>query len=144
MNVFIIGTALETAMALDRKRLNKQIIECQQMIDAIEGKTTAWANHPCTLQYKNHKGWLMNYRACLLRYREGEFGRAETSSRWCELHKPGFHTERYFQQMKRRLYTKSPKLYEEWAYLGKSEVNWYCVDGEWRFYENGKRVIHMF
>ena len=144
MNVFIIGTALETAMALDRKRLNKQIIECQQMIDAIEGKTKAWANHPCTLQYKNHKEWLMNYRACLLRYREGEFGRAETSSRWCELHKPEFHTKEYFQQMKRRLYTKSPNLYEEWAYLGTSEVNWYFVDGEWRYYVKGKRVNHLF
>lgn len=33
MQIFIIGTPFETAKALDRKRLNKQIIECQQILD---------------------------------------------------------------------------------------------------------------
>lgn len=37
MNVFIIGTPLETARALDKARLNKQIIECQQMLDEVIG-----------------------------------------------------------------------------------------------------------
>lgn len=31
MQVFIIGTPLETAVALDKRRLHKQIIECKQM-----------------------------------------------------------------------------------------------------------------
>ena len=39
MQVFIIGSALETAQALDKKRLNKQIVECKQILNAIEGKT---------------------------------------------------------------------------------------------------------
>ena len=30
MNVFIIGTPLETAKILDKRRFNKQIIECKQ------------------------------------------------------------------------------------------------------------------
>ena len=34
MQVFIIGTPLETARVLDNKRLNKQIIECGQILDA--------------------------------------------------------------------------------------------------------------
>jgi hypothetical protein len=38
MQVFIIGTPLETAKVLDNKRLNKQIIECGQILDAINGK----------------------------------------------------------------------------------------------------------
>lgn len=29
MNVFVVGTPIETAMILDKKRLNKQIIECR-------------------------------------------------------------------------------------------------------------------
>ena len=57
MQVFIIGSPLETAMALDRRRLNKQIIECRQILNAIFGKTNAWVNHPCTLQYHKHKHW---------------------------------------------------------------------------------------
>lgn len=139
MQVFIVGTPLETAMTLDPRRLNKQIIECQQILDALNG-AKAWSNHPCTLQYAEHKRWLMNYMGCLLRYRSGEIERAATSSKWCKLDKPSFHTQEYFDQMKRRLYTKDPVYYEEWACLGTSEVNWYYVDGEWRYYKNGKRV----
>lgn len=67
MNIFIVGSPVETARALDLRRLHKQIIECQQILDALNGKC-AWSNHPCTLQYKdyqrlkkygdpNHKPW---------------------------------------------------------------------------------------
>ena len=38
MKVFIIGTPLETAIALDGRRLNKQIVETQQILDALNGK----------------------------------------------------------------------------------------------------------
>ena len=44
MQVFIIGTPLETAMALDAKRLNKQTIEARQILKAIVGDSKAWAN----------------------------------------------------------------------------------------------------
>lgn len=54
--------------------------------------------------------------------------------------RPPFHTQEYFDQMKRRLYTKDPVHYAQWASLGTSEDNWYFVDGEWRIYNNGKRV----
>ena len=37
MQVFIVGTPYETAEALDAKRLNKQIIENKQIMDAIIG-----------------------------------------------------------------------------------------------------------
>ena len=65
MNVFIVGSPIETARSLDKRRLNKQIIECQQILDALEGKK-AWSNHPCTLQYKGYERWLSNYMGCLL------------------------------------------------------------------------------
>ena len=54
--------------------------------------------------------------------------------------RPSFHTEEYFDQMKRRLYTKMPEHYNQWEHLGESDVNWYFVDGEWRYYRNGKRI----
>ena len=140
MQVFIVGTPFETAQVLDSRRLNKQIVECQQILDALDGKT-AWSNHPCTLQYRGHEKWLMNYRACLLRYKCGEVMRAKISSQWCGIYgTPSFHTQEYFDQMKRRLYTKDNNHYAQWASLGTTEVNWYFVNGEWRYYKNGKRV----
>lgn len=139
MQVFIVGSPLETAKALDIRRLNKQIIECLQILDALNG-AKAWSNHPCTLQYREHGLWLRNYMKCLLDYREGHEIPAMFYSEACECIKPDFHTQEYFAQMKRRLYTKDNSHYAQWAHLGTSEVNWYFVDGEWRHYKNGKRV----
>lgn len=143
MQVFVIGTPFETAKALDKKRLNKQIIECQQILNTLEGANKAWKNHPCVLQYGlnyTDREWLHNYLSCLMRYRSGYLWAAEHFSKIAEVYTPKFHTKEYFDQMKRRLYTKDPEFYKKWADLGKSEVNWYFVEGEWRYYLNGKRV----
>ena len=139
MQVFIVGSPLETAKVFDRRRLNKQNVECQQILDALNG-AKAWSNHPCTLQYRGHENWLQNYMSCLMHYRNGDIERAKICSEWCNLEKPPFHTEQFFIQMKRRLYTKDLIFYAQWMNLGMSECNWYYVDGEWRIYRNSKRI----
>lgn len=151
MQVFIVGSPLETAMALDPRRLNKQIIECQQILDALNG-AKAWSNHPCTLQYRSHKLWLELYMYCLESFQmsldskispEDADGFIRLAMEWSEKsfeYKPPFHTQEYFDQMKKRLFTKNAVYYIQWANLGTSDVNWYFVDDEWRYYKNGKRV----
>ena len=139
MQVFIVGTPLETAMVLDKSRLNKQILETKQILDALNG-AKAWSNHPCSLQYKDHQLWLYVYMRCLKCYRDGDVTSAELFSGACDCIRPPFHTQEFFDQMKRRLFTKAPFLYSQWADLGTSEINHYFVDGEWRYYKNGKRV----
>jgi hypothetical protein len=143
MQVFIVGTPLETAMALDRRRLNKQIIECGQILDALNGKK-AWSNHPCTLQYKSplNRSWLINYLSCLSSYVNGRYGEAMNYDEVCEVVRPIFHAQEYFDQMKRRLYTKDKEHYKQWAYLGESDVNWYWSHEKQEFikYRNGKRI----
>lgn len=138
MQVFIIGTPLETARVLDNKRLNKQIIECGQILDAINGKK-AWSNHPCTLQYKEYSSWLEAYMNCLKNYRLGN-GKAKTYNDIAMTIKPHFHTEEYFNQMKRRLYTKDNEYYNQWKELGTSNENWYYVNNKWIKYINGKKI----
>ena len=139
MQVFIIGSPLETAKALDNRRLNKQIIECKQILDALNG-AKAWSNHPVVLQYKNHQNWLMQYTFILESYRNGNLSIANFVNQLIGMIKPKFHTEEFFSQMKRRLYTKNPHHYSQWSYLGESQENWYFVDGVMRKYINGKRI----
>ncbi len=139
MQVFIVGNPLYTAMALDRRRLNKQIIECKQILDALNG-AKAWSNHPCVFQYRESILWLRNYMKCLESYQKGDMVSAELFNGACNCIRPPFHTGEYFKQMKRRLYSKDKEYYEQWAYLGESEDNWYFVEGEWRIYRNGKRI----
>lgn len=141
MNVFIVGSPLETAMALDNRRLIKQILECQQILDAIRGKA-AWRNHPCTNQYREHTRWLQCYMYCLSHYKSANLGSAVKASEYCEMMKPPFHTEEFFNQMKRRLYTKDKVHYSQWAHFGESQENWYWSPSEQKIikYVNGKRV----
>jgi hypothetical protein len=147
MQVFIVGSPLETASALSKRHLNNQINEAKIILDALNG-AKAWSNHPCVLQYRGYEEWLRSYKECLEECQEGKsddspdggFYGMRDASRHCEVCKPSFHTQEYYDQMKRRLYTKDKEHYKQWADLGESQENWYCVDGEWRKYVNGKRV----
>ena len=142
MNVFIVGSPLETAKALDAKRLNKQIIETKQILDALFGESEAWNRHPATLQYDEFKQWLLVYRDCLLEYRRGDWKDAHKYSQLADSIRPPFHTEEFFNQMKRRLYTKDNNHYAQWAHLGESDCNWYWSPREQKIikYVNGKRI----
>ena len=141
MQVFIVGTPYETAEALDCKRLNKQMIENQQIMDAILGDGKGWFNHPVVKSYKNHFQYLYHYHLCLFWYKRGDKPMARKMSEQAMAFKPNFHTQEYFNQMKRRLFEKDEEYYKQWSYLGKSLDNWYFVDGEWVKYRNGKKLI---
>ena len=140
MQVFILGTPYETATFLDNRRLRKQILECRQILNALSGISEAWKNHPCTLQYKDHRTWLELYLKTLELFVQGDCS-AELCSQRAYFFKPDFHTNDYLDQMKRRLYTKNNQFYRQWEYLGESDENWYFVDGVWRKYINGKRIM---
>jgi hypothetical protein len=139
MQVFIIGTPLETASALSKRYLNNQINEAKIILDALNG-AKAWSNHPCVLQYRGYEFWLKCYLSCLCYVKWGEWEEAKDTSQLADNNRPEWHTQEYFDQMKRRLYEKDEEYYKQWGYLGKSYENWYLVDGEWRIYENGKRI----
>ena len=141
MNVFIVGSPLETAMALDRPRLNKQIVEITQMLNALNGETKAWRNHPCTLQYEQHKDWMIEYQECLKAVAAKLFPEAVAHSDLADSIRPPFHTDDFFIQMKRRLYTKDNNHYAQWSCLGVSNENWYWSPKEQKIikYVNGKR-----
>lgn len=143
MQVFIVGAPLETAMALDRRRLNRQIQEVKVILDALNG-AKAWSNHPCVLQYNSplYEVWLINYFSCLSSYVNNRFGEAMNYNEVCEVIRPIFHTQEYFDQTKRRLYQKDKEHYKQWAYLGESDVNWYWSHEKQEFikYRNGKRI----
>lgn len=138
MQVFIIGSPLDTAKNLDRRRLNKQIIECQQILNAIDGKTKSWSNHPCTIQYKKHKEWLIAYMHCLKAFYNKDIHKARIWNLYASDSTPYFHTSAYFDNMKRRLYTKDNEHYKQWKYLGESYENWYWVNNKWKIYKQTK------
>ena len=141
MQVFVVGSPLETAMALDPKRLRSQIREAHIILAAIHGEGKGWIHHPVVLMYSepNSVRWLQMYADILEGYLAGYTGLPEADNE-AMLITPAFHTPEFIKQMKRRLYTKNPEHYKQWADLGTSEDNFYWSPTRraWLMYRNGK------
>ena len=144
MQVFIIENPFDTASRLDPKRLNKQIVECRQILDAIEGRKKGWANHPVTKMYRNHVAWLALYMQCLQAYKDENIIRAYQYSEEASKLRPAFHCDLYYNNMRSRLYTKDPIWYSYCSFMdqGKSEINmyWNTESQSWMYYRNGKKL----
>ncbi len=154
MQVFVVGTPLETAQALDPKRLRSQINECKVIAEALYQEWlyskgfislatfsgVAYRNHPITLMYKLHGGYLEYYRLTLESFKNGSIDLAKEYNEEAIKYTPDFLTPEFLDQHKRRLYTKNPTHYAQWAELGTSDVNVYFVNGEYISYCNGKRI----
>ena len=143
MQVFVVGSPLETAMALDKARLRSQIREAHVILAAIHGEGKGWIHHPVVLMYSepNSVRWLSMYADILEGYLAGYTGLPEADNE-AKLITPAFHTPEFIKQMKRRLYTKNPKEYERWAEFGESQDNYYWSPTKraWLMYRNGKHL----
>lgn len=141
MQVFVVGSPLETAMALDPKRLRSQIREAHIILAAIHGEGKGWLHHPVVLMYSepNSVRWLQMYADILEGYLAGytDLERADREAREIT---PDFHTPEFIRQMKSRLYSKDKEKYERYAEYGESDCNWYWSPSQqkWLVYRNGK------
>ena len=83
--------------------------------------------------------WLQMYADILEGYLDGSTG-LERADREAREITPVFHTEKFLTQMKRRLFSKNPEHYKQWANLGTSEDNYYWSPTKraWLMYRNGK------
>ena len=142
MQVFVpYPSPIDVAKCLDPKRLRKQIIECDQILKAIRGESEAWKNHPVVKMYRPHIQFLAAYADTLWCFEQNSLSWTERLSEFADRHRPPFLIESFCDQHKRRLYTKAPELYPQFAEYGTSEENWYVVDGELIKYINGKRIL---
>lgn len=51
----------ESAKCLDRQRLGKQRVEVMQLLKALAGETTGWANHPACKMWRGSEHHLADY-----------------------------------------------------------------------------------
>ena len=130
------------ACCLDRRRLNKQIIECRQILKAIAEPAGPWGHHPVVQMWASHSFWLSFYLKTLELYRDGDVNGACLLGDECSMpcNRPDFLARRFCIQHRRRLYTKSPDLYPQFARYGMSDENWYYVGGCVVKYKNGKKI----
>lgn len=51
----------QTAKSLDYRRLGKQRVEVKQILNALDGKSKGWINHPATKMWEGYEGALALY-----------------------------------------------------------------------------------
>ena len=138
MQIFLpFKDVYKTAICLDPRRLNKQIIECKQILNVYRGISKAWMNHPITKMYKNYSAFIEIYMHCLIAVKNGHHIDAQKIAMTSHILIPSFITDEYCDNMKRRLYTKDPIFYKDFAIFGKSYENWYfdIENNNWKIYK---------
>ena len=79
-----------SAQALDNRRLMKQLVECQQLLNAITNPDAkGWRNHPAAIMWRGHESALADYaRACYAEWTRRGYGPAHKSMVWINTNFP--------------------------------------------------------
>ena len=94
MQILILGSSLETAIALDAKMLDQQIAVCDQIISKIK----AGEVDKSIEVYKDHLWWLQMHCNTLDYYKRDMLDEAEEMSYLAQRYKPAFITDEYLSR----------------------------------------------
>jgi hypothetical protein len=121
----------ESAVVLDNKRLNKQLLEGRQIYNILtEGRTKGgWVNHPAVKMWRNYDNALYAYLENMML--ECNFRGISTEKNWSAITKmhddnwdrgsnivmpPWWGDERVHQSHRNNLYNKDPEYYAEFVH----------------------------
>jgi hypothetical protein len=119
---------IKSAVVLDNKRLNKQLLEGRQIYKILSSNQTsgAWVNHPAVKMWRGYEFSLYKYLEIIKE--ECDFRGISTEKNWnalTEMHKWNWHRgsnivmppwwgdERVHQSHRNNLYKKDPEFYVE-------------------------------
>jgi len=57
---------VKSAKVLDYRRLGKQRVEAQQILNVLQGTTDAWKNHPAVKMWRGYENALIVYRNTMI------------------------------------------------------------------------------
>ena len=138
------GDYLFSSFALDNKRLNKQILECYQILKVLSTDGKAWRNHPAVLMWEGHEGQLYTYAMAMVK--EARLRGIKTENNLANLEslkatfggdwgydKPSWATDkeklsRIVATHRANLYRKDSQHYAEYSNILNSPYNKPCCD----------------
>lgn len=109
MQILILGSSLETAIALDAKMLDQQIEVCDQIISKIK----AGEIDESIEVYKDHLWWLQMHCNTLDYYKRDMLEEAEEMSYFAERYKPAFLTDDLIVKNRQYLASHDPQHYAQ-------------------------------
>lgn len=120
------------ARCLDNKRLNKQILECDVLIDLREGvKDNSWKNHPAYRMWFDYPNTLIHYRNVMLKewMDRGKNSNRKFRTYYSPIIYPDFlYDLRVIQSHRSNLLRKLPEHYKQfgWDDYGIQGYYWPC------------------
>lgn len=136
----------ETAQVLDNKRLNKQILECYQILNVLSNDDphAGWRNHPAVKMWRGHEWGLYNYAMAMVKEADERGIKTENNVRnlkelsermyqyWGVDNPKWMNNEKVMARVttthKANLYRKDPQFYFEFATAETSPSNEPCCD----------------
>lgn len=147
MQTFLPYPAMRDSLdALDNKRLNKQILECYQILNVLSGKSKGrgWINHPAVLMWEGAENDLWRYAMTAIKL--ADMRGIKTENNLANLNalakssslfwgndtplwaKNPTTVKRVTTTHKANLYRKDPEYYHDFAYALNDEYNKPCCD----------------
>ena len=138
------STPADCAGVLDNKRLNKQILECYQILKVLSTNGKAWRNHPAVLMWEGAENNLWEYTISMVN--EASFRGIKTENNLNNLNalrkqyqktwgsdSPAFAKDkdshkRTIMTHRANLYRKDPFAYAEFAKYVDNPYNKPCCD----------------
>jgi hypothetical protein len=136
-----------SAMALDSKRLNKQILESYQILKVLSNAspTGGWRNHPAVLMWKGHEFALRSYAYTMIAEANNRGIKTDTNKQNID-DLEGFYSDNWGTDLptwmkdrtrmmrittthKARLFDKDPLFYSRFGYAKHSIYNQPCCPG---------------
>lgn len=132
-----------SAQALDNKRLGKQRVEAWQILQALQGKTKGWVNHPATIMWQGCEQSLIQYGLIVCEeWRNRGFEDNMTDRFKAELREGSFKQPWWITfdplntSHQSNLYRKDPVYYAEFSIVGASLPYVWCKpDGSYKLGE---------
>lgn len=116
------------AKCLDRQRLGCQRKEAMQILDILNGKYTAWKEHPAVVMWRGYENALIEYRNHIL-YEWESRGYKNILSKYIE---PGpitlpkwFEDKRVFSSHRAALLFKDYKWYSRFEWVEEPVLNYF-------------------
>lgn len=136
----------EIASELDSKRLNKQILECYQILNVLSNPspTAGWRNHPAVKMWRGYEQALFKYAMTMVSEADARSIRTEknvanlqrlrreSGINWGKSMPQWLHNKAVMRRIttthKANLYKKAPELYPQYISAVSNKDNKPCCD----------------
>lgn len=145
MQTFLPYPSLEKSVkCLDSKRLNKQIVECYQILKVLNNETKGYKHHPAVLMWQGYDQGLISYAVSCCREYEVRYKKIHSIEDKLRLYcnntqirfPKWYGTYKFHESHRSNLYRKDPVHYKEFE-VDNRNVKAYC----WPIEVNGELVM---